>query len=581
MDLSPAQYKLLPLPHPSKQIRLLYLHGDSKTDIVRCETSIWTLNNAPSFRAISYTWGAPELQAEISVDGKHWIVRHNCAYALWQARHHFPGSYVWIDSVCINQQDLLEKSAQVNVMGDVYAKSAEVLACIGAPDESSDYVYDILPRMDEILHDVPDGWYQGECRDYEWFPSATSSQAAIVELLEHANKLSQRPYFSRVWIVQELFGGLGRTTVLCGTRSCDVDALLDLHVRLDACFNIFEDGTQHEWSQVIGDIHTLLLAYDNQDFAFPEILDSLGFCDDPRDRVYGILRLIDWDRFNVPRPVPDYTITRLQLALQVVERVQQSEISLASTIARALEVDLREIFVVSSRTTGQIDTSCRETCIQRYRSWTSGIYGSSRIYVDDTQRMSVDLLSREDFVGSTMLQDILDGIELRARNSGPCPFVGGSPLQLYTKDTVSVLACQQTSPGDILVAAPYAGVFVLRPTRDVASYEMVGRAIIVNAHTIPRAPWNCDCWSDLGHRNCEVQDIRLAFELSDIEALIIGAASFGNHQRNPGEALDYASLEVPQTRSIVRDVTASNWIDHLSQRSSQTTCRVHGIVEYA
>lgn len=46
-----------------------------------------------------------------------------CATTLQQTDLHFPGSYVWVDAICINPDDLAEKSAQVAMMGEIYNKA--------------------------------------------------------------------------------------------------------------------------------------------------------------------------------------------------------------------------------------------------------------------------------------------------------------------------------------------------------------------------------------------------------------------------------------------------------------------------
>lgn len=44
---------------------------------------------------------------------------------------HFPINHVWIDAICVNQLDLDGNSAQVALMGKIYANASLLLACIG------------------------------------------------------------------------------------------------------------------------------------------------------------------------------------------------------------------------------------------------------------------------------------------------------------------------------------------------------------------------------------------------------------------------------------------------------------------
>ncbi|KAH7025183.1 heterokaryon incompatibility protein-domain-containing protein [Microdochium trichocladiopsis] len=125
---------LPPLDDASKQIRLLKVEPAGFADEIRCTIASCELGEVSAFNAISYTWGPEQPQREIFIDGLRFPVRQNCHYALQQARQYRSSIPIWIDSVCIDQDDLYEKSAQVGIMGDVYARAATVLACIGQSD---------------------------------------------------------------------------------------------------------------------------------------------------------------------------------------------------------------------------------------------------------------------------------------------------------------------------------------------------------------------------------------------------------------------------------------------------------------
>lgn len=100
-------------------------------------------------------------------------------------------------------------------MGDTYAKSGEVFACVGPSEKRSEAIAKSLPIMDDLIHELVEYGYDWRHTDCEWYPPETSSSAVLLEVLEHFDRSTRRSYFSRVWIVQELFGGLNSTTVLC------------------------------------------------------------------------------------------------------------------------------------------------------------------------------------------------------------------------------------------------------------------------------------------------------------------------------------------------------------------------------
>jgi hypothetical protein len=116
-------------------IRLLDLQASSNDKIL---TTLHThsLNNAPTFRALSYTWGKPyrnvrveniesppEFVARISCNGKQVAVTQNPFDALSAFLNLGITRYLWVDAVCINQVDLEERGSQVTLMGDIYSKA--------------------------------------------------------------------------------------------------------------------------------------------------------------------------------------------------------------------------------------------------------------------------------------------------------------------------------------------------------------------------------------------------------------------------------------------------------------------------
>jgi hypothetical protein len=73
--------------------------------------------------ALSYVWGEPNKTREVFVNGKSVQVTENLESALRILRDKLPmrlGVRLWADALCINQKDLKERNAQVQMMGDIY-----------------------------------------------------------------------------------------------------------------------------------------------------------------------------------------------------------------------------------------------------------------------------------------------------------------------------------------------------------------------------------------------------------------------------------------------------------------------------
>lgn len=118
-ELTPTAFKLLELLDPEGGVprgRLL-------------ET---TLDQCPRFAALSYVWGPESPARAIWLDGQRVSVRENLWDFLIDAAQRRPWSmgepdfiesrYLWVDALCINQDDAHQKSRQVKLMGRIFSK---------------------------------------------------------------------------------------------------------------------------------------------------------------------------------------------------------------------------------------------------------------------------------------------------------------------------------------------------------------------------------------------------------------------------------------------------------------------------
>jgi len=61
--------------------------------------------------------------------------------------------YPWIDSICIDQQNLTEKSSQVSMMGEIYGSAAHVNFCLGQGNEETDLLFDCIQEYAAYIHE--------------------------------------------------------------------------------------------------------------------------------------------------------------------------------------------------------------------------------------------------------------------------------------------------------------------------------------------------------------------------------------------------------------------------------------------
>ncbi|KAG9191419.1 hypothetical protein G6011_09507 [Alternaria panax] len=84
-------------------------------------------NEIVTYDALSYAWGTLPPSIECICDGNMILLRENLASALEYLRLPQDGRYIWIDFLCINQDDLDEKAVQIPRMKNIYSKASTVI----------------------------------------------------------------------------------------------------------------------------------------------------------------------------------------------------------------------------------------------------------------------------------------------------------------------------------------------------------------------------------------------------------------------------------------------------------------------
>ena len=136
MDTTKYEYEPL---QSSKHIRLLRLVDSQSSNQLHYDLYQASLERSnstfPKYAALSYTWGKPEFNRSIIVNSCQLNITENL-YAVLQTLN--LGNYsIWIDAICINQKDDLEKNTQIPLMTTIYAKASTAVIWIGQESEDS------------------------------------------------------------------------------------------------------------------------------------------------------------------------------------------------------------------------------------------------------------------------------------------------------------------------------------------------------------------------------------------------------------------------------------------------------------
>ncbi|KAJ4310661.1 hypothetical protein N0V94_008334 [Neodidymelliopsis sp. IMI 364377] len=106
--------------HPDRNICLLNLLPGNLDDPIRCTIRVVSLDQYPSYEAVSYVWGDPKEEKEIEVSDRDIPVTKSLWAGLQRLRYPTEERTLWIDQLCINQWDKKEKARQVALMRDIY-----------------------------------------------------------------------------------------------------------------------------------------------------------------------------------------------------------------------------------------------------------------------------------------------------------------------------------------------------------------------------------------------------------------------------------------------------------------------------
>ena len=149
MPESRKTFSYKPVDASRGEIRLIELDMDENDENVRCKVITTIISNAPAYEALSYTWGSQEGKLPILLNGQRHDITPNLHVALINLRRTFTRRYnelhlasseprrLWIDAICINQQDFDERNTQIQLMRSIYANATEVIVWLGEEADNS------------------------------------------------------------------------------------------------------------------------------------------------------------------------------------------------------------------------------------------------------------------------------------------------------------------------------------------------------------------------------------------------------------------------------------------------------------
>ncbi|KIW01409.1 uncharacterized protein PV09_07173 [Verruconis gallopava] len=220
VDLRTFTYE--PLQNPSEWIRLAHIHspldGDSSNVI---SITLKSFRRAPDlhYDALSYTWGDSTKTEPIVVNASRFEATKNLIAALQQLRDSRldkiqRSNLIWIDALCINQNDEEEKSKQVQMMRNIFGSAVQVLVCLGPADKQ---LQNGLEAVATVAQSCAQRWMsrpfdnsfpcEEDINDFHEILNILRTQRSDYSTLSSIQHVYQQSWWERVWVIQEVAVG--------------------------------------------------------------------------------------------------------------------------------------------------------------------------------------------------------------------------------------------------------------------------------------------------------------------------------------------------------------------------------------
>jgi Heterokaryon incompatibility protein (HET) len=255
----------------------------------------------PRYEALSYTWGDADVSEFCEVENNQGRdapfftklgLRPNLASALRYLRYSDEMRVLWIDAICINQEDVKERNEQVKRMANIYTLAQRVIAWLGTESNKSKHALATLQHVGKQLEATksgriiaaPDATEPRLWRNDQPLSFDQQTSQALINFVERA-------WFYRLWCWQEINLGRRNAFLQCGGDMISWDkfwlAILCIHNKENLPSMRFRERCRH----------IVFLKSDTGAHSMGNILyiSRSKHCANPRDKIYGLLGITPAD----------------------------------------------------------------------------------------------------------------------------------------------------------------------------------------------------------------------------------------------------------------------------------------------
>ncbi|VUC34132.1 unnamed protein product [Clonostachys rosea] len=238
------------------------------------------------YEALSYVWGSPKRGNVVEIGEKGVLVTQNAKELLLHLRDEHHPRRVWIDGICIDQDNLDERSHQVTLMQAIFSGASSVLIWVGESDQDTESIFSFFTLMDKRRR------AEAEPNEGENGHPDTEFVRKSIKDPSKVRKFASRPWFRRSWTFQEACLS-AESYLVCGKHQ------LHWRIFISATLYLTSTGMLNVFGQSADTIVALAnLAAANPDHQTPYLSVILPLTRElqaasPHDKIFSVLGMAD------------------------------------------------------------------------------------------------------------------------------------------------------------------------------------------------------------------------------------------------------------------------------------------------
>lgn len=277
------------------------------------------------YTALSYVWGNPAFIKPMVCNGKPFYTTVNLDIALRSLRNVDVAVMLWIDQICINQADLEEKTQQVLLMSRIFDHAWSTLVWLGEEADNCSGALKTIFAVNDAFQYINEDWIP-EPEDFErmFLPAPGSPKWSELD------KFLARPWFQRVWIIQEIVFSRN-IHFLCGPNYIswqDISLFAICMIQHDLVQYLSLNGPLQKTSSESGcgrlmdifNIQGYFTSFANPQPLLTALVEGRGAqATDPRDKVFAVMGM-------TPTIInPDYSKATFDVYTEAAESVEPED----------------------------------------------------------------------------------------------------------------------------------------------------------------------------------------------------------------------------------------------------------------